>query len=91
MVLVGNKCDLESERVVGREQGVSLARSWGNCTFMETSAKAKINVSEAFTDLVHQINQIIPPHQAHKVVPFSDPETRPTKAAEIVNQRGYLI
>lgn len=66
MVLVGNKCDLEADRVVGREQGQSLARSWGNCTFMETSAKAKINVSEAFTDLVRQINNVIPPPQVHK-------------------------
>lgn len=43
MVLVGNKCDLEEERVVGKEQGVNLARQF-NCAFMETSAKAKINV-----------------------------------------------
>ena len=35
----GNKCDLESDRVIGRDQGQQLARSWGNCTFMETSAK----------------------------------------------------
>ena len=45
LVLVGNKCDLEGERAVGREQGASLARSWGNTAFMETSAKSKINVS----------------------------------------------
>lgn len=43
MVLVGNKCDLEEERVVGKEQGINLARQF-NCAFMETSAKAKINV-----------------------------------------------
>lgn len=43
MVLVGNKCDLEDERVVGKEHGVNLARQF-NCAFMETSAKAKINV-----------------------------------------------
>lgn len=43
MVLVGNKCDLEEERVVGKEHGVNLARQF-NCAFMETSAKAKINV-----------------------------------------------
>lgn len=30
MVLVGNKCDLEDERVVGRDQGQNLARQWGN-------------------------------------------------------------
>ena len=45
LVLVGNKCDLEGERAVGREQGASLARSWGNTAFMETSTKSKINVS----------------------------------------------
>lgn len=45
MVLVGNKCDLEDERVVGKEQGNSLSRQF-NCAFMETSAKAKINVND---------------------------------------------
>ena len=43
MVLVGNKCDLEEERVVHKEHGTNLARQY-NCAFMETSAKAKINV-----------------------------------------------
>ncbi len=45
IVLVGNKCDLEDERAVGKEEGQKLARQW-NCAFMETSAKSKINVSE---------------------------------------------
>ena len=45
MVLVGNKCDLEEERVVGKELGKSLANQF-NCAFMETSAKAKINVND---------------------------------------------
>ena len=46
MVLVGNKCDLEEERVVGKDQGLNLARQFSNCTFMETSAKAKIGVND---------------------------------------------
>lgn len=46
MILVGNKCDLENERVVGKEQGQNLARQWCNCAFLETSAKSKINVNE---------------------------------------------
>uniref|UniRef100_A0A3Q3JTE9 Uncharacterized protein n=1 Tax=Monopterus albus TaxID=43700 RepID=A0A3Q3JTE9_MONAL len=46
MILVGNKCDLEDERVVGKEQGQNLARQWSNCAFLETSAKSKINVNE---------------------------------------------
>jgi len=30
MVLVGNKCDLEDERVVGKDQGQNLAKQFGN-------------------------------------------------------------
>uniref|UniRef100_A0A8C5VIJ9 RAP1A, member of RAS onco family n=1 Tax=Microcebus murinus TaxID=30608 RepID=A0A8C5VIJ9_MICMU len=57
MILVGNKCDLEDERVVGKEQGQNLARQWCNCAFLESSAKSKINVNEIFYDLVRQINR----------------------------------
>uniref|UniRef100_A0A8C3SNI7 Small monomeric GTPase n=1 Tax=Chelydra serpentina TaxID=8475 RepID=A0A8C3SNI7_CHESE len=31
LALVGNKCNLEDERVVGKEQGQNLARQWNNC------------------------------------------------------------
>merc|ERR1712010_282001 len=60
MVLVGNKCDLEDERVVGKDQGLNLARQFNNCSFMETSAKAKIGVNDIFYDLVRQINKRVP-------------------------------
>lgn len=30
MVLVGNKCDLEDERVVGKDQGQNLAKQFNN-------------------------------------------------------------
>ena len=59
MVLVGNKCDLEDERVLSKDQGQTLARQF-NCTFMEASAKLKVNVPEIFYDLVRQINKKIP-------------------------------
>jgi len=59
MILVGNKCDLEDERVVGKDQGQNLARQF-NSAFLETSAKAKINVNEVFYDLVRQINRRYP-------------------------------
>ncbi|NXV99934.1 RAP1B protein, partial [Fregetta grallaria] len=67
MILVGNKCDLEDERVVGKEQGQNLARQWNNCAFLESSAKSKINVNEIFYDLVRQINRKTPvPGKARK-------------------------
>lgn len=60
MVLCGNKCDLEDDRVVGKEQGFQLAQQWGSVTFFETSARKKINVDEVFFDLVRQINKQMP-------------------------------
>ncbi len=51
MVLVGNKCDLEDDRVVTKEQSGSLAQQWG-VTFMETSARKKINVDEVLNHIV---------------------------------------
>ncbi|KAI9331234.1 small GTPase superfamily [Zopfochytrium polystomum] len=60
LVLAGNKCDLEDERVVSKDQGATLAAKWGNATFLETSARRKVNVDEAFFDLVKQINRSNP-------------------------------
>ncbi|OZJ04384.1 hypothetical protein BZG36_02405 [Bifiguratus adelaidae] len=60
MVLVGNKCDLEDERMVSREQGMMLSQQWGAIPFYETSARQKINVDEVFFDLVRQINRQMP-------------------------------
>ncbi|KAI9497233.1 ras related protein 1b [Zychaea mexicana] len=60
IVLVGNKCDLEEERMVSREQGMMLSQQWGGKPFYETSARYKINVDEVFFDVVRQINKQIP-------------------------------
>ena len=51
MVIVGNKLDLDSERAVSTKEGQELAASFG-CPFMETSAKARIRVEDAFYELV---------------------------------------
>ena len=56
MVLAGNKCDLEEERQVTTVEGQDLAKSFG-CPFYETSAKARINVEEAFYELVREIRK----------------------------------
>ena len=43
VILVGNKCDMEDERVISFERGKQLADSLG-LEFFETSAKDNINV-----------------------------------------------
>ncbi|KAJ1347618.1 DNA-binding transcription factor rap1 [Parelaphostrongylus tenuis] len=68
MILVGNKCDLEDERVVGKDQGQNLARQFGS-TYLETSAKSKINVNEIFYDLIRQINRRYPDNGRHQGQP----------------------
>jgi GTPase SAR1 family protein len=55
IILVGNKCDLEDERVVSTNQGYNLGKEF-NCEYIETSAKLKINVNEIFYSLIRQIN-----------------------------------
>ncbi|XP_025082199.1 ras-related protein Rab-37-like isoform X4 [Pomacea canaliculata] len=47
IMLLGNKCDASSERVIRKEEGERLAREYG-VAFMETSAKTGVNVDLAF-------------------------------------------
>mmetsp|Transcript_4078 Transcript_4078/g.6002 ORF Transcript_4078/g.6002 Transcript_4078/m.6002 type:complete len:203 (-) Transcript_4078:3991-4599(-) len=46
-VLVGNKCDLENDRVISTSEGQELACKFG-MGFFETSAKENMNVAHAF-------------------------------------------
>ncbi|KAL9642188.1 hypothetical protein ABK040_007190 [Willaertia magna] len=58
IVLVGNKCDLEEERAVSKEEGKSMAEKFGeHCKFVEASAKECINVEEIFTSLVKLVDK----------------------------------
>eukprot|EP00026_Physarum_polycephalum_P014094 Phypoly_transcript_14568.p1 GENE.Phypoly_transcript_14568~~Phypoly_transcript_14568.p1 ORF type:complete len:173 (+),score=18.95 Phypoly_transcript_14568:223-741(+) len=59
MILVGNKSDLEEQRVIPREYGVELAKKLGNVPFLETSAKFNLNITEIFTTLA----RILPPRE----------------------------
>ncbi|CCM02289.1 uncharacterized protein FIBRA_04377 [Fibroporia radiculosa] len=56
VVVVANKSDLEYERQVGMNEGRDLAKHFG-CKFIETSAKQRINVDEAFSSLVREIRR----------------------------------
>jgi small GTP-binding protein len=54
LILVGNKIDLESKRVVSRDEGEMLAQNL-TLTYVETSAKTGENIDDAFKMLALQI------------------------------------
>ncbi|KAI5095276.1 ras-related protein Rab-3C isoform X1, partial [Silurus meridionalis] len=54
VILVGNKCDMEEERIVSVDSGRLLAEQLG-FEFFETSAKDNINVKQTFESLVDVI------------------------------------
>ena len=51
---MGNKCDLEEERQVNKEEGEMYAKQIG-MAFRECSAKNSLGVEEAFRGLVQSI------------------------------------
>ncbi|EKE40047.1 hypothetical protein ENUP19_0039G0009 [Entamoeba nuttalli] len=57
LILAGNKCDLEEQRVVSKADGEALAKSYG-IDFFETSAAKRINVDELFIALGRKLLQI---------------------------------
>lgn len=57
-ILVGHKCDLESQRQVTREEAEELAATCG-MEYIETSAKEATNVEESFTALTKDIYELV--------------------------------
>lgn len=58
MVLVGNKNDLESNRVVSTEEGEEFAKRNG-MLFLETSAKTANKISDIFLESARMVNDKI--------------------------------
>eukprot|EP01120_Amphizonella_sp_Union-15-10_P006994 TRINITY_DN2318_c0_g1_i1.p1 TRINITY_DN2318_c0_g1~~TRINITY_DN2318_c0_g1_i1.p1 ORF type:complete len:193 (-),score=37.90 TRINITY_DN2318_c0_g1_i1:115-693(-) len=65
IVVVGNKCDLEDLRAVTYQQGKEWTDNFG-LDFFEVSAKQRINIDEAFFQLVRQIRKERDEHQPKK-------------------------
>ena len=62
VILVGNKCDMEHERVVSRERGATLAAQLG-VEFYEASAKENINVKvrvQSLTAIKKSLRLLLP-------------------------------
>uniref|UniRef100_A0A8C8HWI3 small monomeric GTPase n=1 Tax=Oncorhynchus tshawytscha TaxID=74940 RepID=A0A8C8HWI3_ONCTS len=53
-MVLGNKCDVNDKRQVSKDRGEQLSLEYG-IKFMETSAKANINVENAFMTLARDI------------------------------------
>ncbi len=53
-ILIGNKCDMEDQRKVTKEEGAELAKSY-DIPFLETSAKDGINVQDAFLNITKDV------------------------------------
>ncbi|PKU83403.1 Ras-related protein RABC2a [Dendrobium catenatum] len=56
-MLVGNKVDKESDRVVTKEEGIAFAQEYG-CLFLECSAKTRANVEKCFEELAQKILEV---------------------------------
>ena len=54
IILVGNKCDLEDERKVQKEEGENIAKKY-NFKFYETSNKDGTNIEESSRGLINII------------------------------------
>jgi GTPase SAR1 family protein len=53
-MILGNKCDMDDKRMITRERGETIAREH-NIRFLETSAKANMNIDRAFVELAEAI------------------------------------
>jgi len=56
MILVANKADLETNRQVSNEEGQELARQL-HIPYIEASAKVRMNVDQAFHELVRVVRK----------------------------------
>jgi Ras family protein len=56
LVLVGNKFDLEQDRIISVLEGQELAKEW-QASFLETSAKVGIKVNDIFTTCINAVDR----------------------------------
>lgn len=56
IILVGNKCDLDSQRQVSKEAGEEKAKTL-NMPFFETSALANIQIEKVFNSMIEDIHE----------------------------------
>lgn len=75
-LILGNKCDMTNRRQVQPEEGEQLAKSKG-LKFLETSAKANINIEKAFQMIAEDILLKTPNPMMKPVDPIINPADSP--------------
>lgn len=74
VAVVGNKCDLSSDKKIDSRQGESTATKLG-CHFYESSAKDNLNIENVFMGLVRNILVNMPlerPPDNHEATSLKD-------------------
>ena len=56
-ILVGNKLDLESDRLLSKAAGIELAKSTGMDRYVETSATQDVNVFKTIESVLNTIRK----------------------------------
>ena len=81
IVLVGNKSDLEDDRLVSRSRAFAVSQQWGNVPYYETSARRRQNVSEVFVDVCRQIirRDLARARSGQRPDRYGDPPRRPPR------------
>lgn len=91
-LLVGNKLDLDSRRIVSQETAQELARQWG-VPYVETSAKTRANVDQVFIELLRMIRdrKSQDPRQSGKDSDGQGRESESGKIAQRLKERCLIM
>jgi len=80
MILVGNKCDLENERIITKLRALEFAQQH-QVEYIETSALKNINITESIELLLNSVMKHVDVH-VDENVPKPSP---PRKSSEQIN------
>lgn len=86
-MIIGNKCDNDEKRAISLNQGQNLASEY-KVDFMETSAKANINVEEAFTQIAKAIKKKMDTKQMSQPSQKTSASIKPSSGGE--KKKGFL-
>ena len=86
IVLCGNRCDLDDQRVVSRTEGEELAKDLG-AIFIEASAFANIHINTVFKAIVREIRKKAIPKEQRAGAKQSIPKEQRAEAKKVNKDR----